>query len=310
MIGYDAALLATGGVPRLPHLPGAHLKNVFVLRHREHAEAILRAAERSERVVVLGASFIGMEVAASLRERGLEVTVVGEQSAPFEKQLGARVGAAFTALHRSRGVTFRLSSKVAALEGAQQVQSVRLEDGTILPADLVVAGFGVTPVTGEIAGLDLNDDGSVSVNALLRVADGLYAAGDIARFPLRGDGQPIRVEHWRVAQQQGRVAALNMAGGAVRYESVPVFWTIQYMKRLDYVGHATEWDDVIVHGNIETPEFLAYYSAYGKVVAAVGMDRDQDTAALIELFEARRDWTAAELGARPAELLAAMEQGG
>jgi NADPH-dependent 2,4-dienoyl-CoA reductase/sulfur reductase-like enzyme/nitrite reductase/ring-hydroxylating ferredoxin subunit len=305
---YDAALLATGAVPRRPHLPGAHLPGVFVLRGRGDAEAILARAERSERAVVLGTSFIGMEVAASLRERGLEVTVVGQEHAPFARTLGAEVGGAFTALHASRGVTFRLGQEVVALEGERELRLVRLADGAVLRADLVVIGFGVRPATDGLAGIDRDADGGVTVDDRLCVAEGLYAAGDIARFPLRGDGAPIRVEHWRVAQQQGRVAAHNMTGRTMRYAAVPVFWTIQYMKRLDYIGHADKWDEVVVHGDLGKPEFLAYYVRHGLVMAAVGIDRDQDTAALIALFEMRRDWTASELGERPAELLASLRR--
>jgi NADPH-dependent 2,4-dienoyl-CoA reductase/sulfur reductase-like enzyme/nitrite reductase/ring-hydroxylating ferredoxin subunit len=296
---YDAALLATGAAPSLPKLPGAHLRDVFLLRSRADADAILAAAERSGRAVVLGASFIGMEVAASLRERGLEVTVVGKEAAPFEKQLGAAIGNAFVGLHRKNGVSFRLGQEIDALEGDGAVRTVVLANGERLPADLVVIGFGVRPVTDYLRGVKLNEDGSVSVDATLKVSDGLYAAGDIARFPLMGDGAPIRVEHWRVAEQHGRVAALNMAEQGVRYDVVPVFWTIQYMKRLDYVGHATEWDDIVVHGDLGKPEFLAYYVKDEKVIAAAGLDRDQETAALIELFNERRDWTPEELGATP-----------
>jgi apoptosis-inducing factor 3 len=302
-LSYDAALLATGGAPVRPDIPGATLGNVFVLRSRDDADAILAQAERSERAVVLGASFIGMEVAASLRERGLEVTVVGKEAAPFEKQLGARIGNAFVDLHGKKGVTFRLGQEIQALEGDGKVQTVILRNGERLAADLVVIGFGVHPVTDYLQGVARNEDGSVSVDATLKVAEGLYAAGDIARFPLQGDGAPIRVEHWRVAEQHGRIAALNMAGQTVRYDAVPVFWTIQYMKRLDYVGHAVDWDDIIVHGDLEKPEFLAYYVKNGRVIAAAGLDRDQDTAALIELFHQRRDWTPDALSATPSQRL-------
>jgi NADPH-dependent 2,4-dienoyl-CoA reductase/sulfur reductase-like enzyme/nitrite reductase/ring-hydroxylating ferredoxin subunit len=298
---YDSALLATGAAPSLPHLPGAHLGNVFLLRSRQDADAILAQAERSERAVVLGASFIGMEVAASLRERGLEVTVVGQESAPFEKQLGARVGNAFVGLHRRQGVNFRLGASVRSLEGEHNVAAVALANGERLPADLVVIGFGVKPVTAYIQGVPLNQDGSITVDATLKAADGLYAAGDIARFPYRD--KFIRVEHWRVAQQHGSTAALNVLGQAIRYDAVPVFWTIQYMKRLDYIGHASEWDDIIVHGDLEKPEFLAYYVKNGLVVAAAGLDRDKETAALIALFEQRKDWTPEALGDTPSRLL-------
>lgn len=302
ILHYDAALLATGAAPSLPPLPGMHLRNVFMLRSKQDADAILAQAERSERAVVLGASFIGMEVAASLRERGLEVTVVGKEAVPFQSQLGDKIGGAFVGLHQKRGVGFRLNREIQALEGENAIQSVRLADGESLPADLVVVGFGVRPVTDYVQDIEASEDGGIPVDPHMKAGDGLYAAGDIARFPYRGDA--IRVEHWRVAQQQGRIAAHNMLGQDIGYSSVPVFWTIQYMKRLDYIGHASEWDDVVIHGDLEKPEFLAYYIKNGKVVAAAGLDRDRDTAALIVLFERQADWTAAALGSSPSSLLA------
>lgn len=302
-LAYDAALLAPGGIPRPSPVPGSEREAVFLLRSRTDADAILAQAERSRRAVVLGTSFIGMEVAASLCERGLEVTVVGQEAVPFEKRLGRAVGAAWQRLHESHGVQFRCGTRIAAFEGGQALQAARLESGERIPADLAVIGLGIRPATEDIAGLPRNEDGSVTVDAHLRVADGLYAAGDIARFPYRGDGAPIRVEHWRVAEQQGRCAALHMLGQPVRYDAVPVFWTIQYLKRLDYVGHAAEWDDLVLHGDPAKPELLAYYVKDGRVAAAAGLGRDQDTAALVALMEMRRDWTAEALGPSPARLL-------
>lgn len=300
---YDAALLATGSVPKPPSIPGAHLANVFTLRSREDAEAIVAQAERSARAVVLGASFIGMEVAASLRERGLDVVVVGQEATPFEKQLGPAVGSAFVALHERRGVRFRLASAVSGLDGRRAVAEVVLHSGERLPADLVVAGHGVAPATGFLEGVALDKDGGITVDVQLRAADGLFAAGDVARFPLYGAGPPARVEHWRVAQQQGRTAALNMLGKAVRFNSVPVFWTIQYMKRLDYIGHASVWEDVVLHGDPLRQDFLAYYVGDGRVLAAAGMGRDRDTTALMALFGRRQDWTPGALGEHPACLV-------
>jgi NADPH-dependent 2,4-dienoyl-CoA reductase/sulfur reductase-like enzyme/nitrite reductase/ring-hydroxylating ferredoxin subunit len=305
VIAYDTALVATGGTPMAPKLPGAHLRNVFLLRSIADADAILEQAERSERAVVIGLGFIGMEVAASLRERGLAVTVVGRDAAPFCRQLGEEVGQAFVTLHRQQGVEFRLGAGVRALAGERRVESVVLESGEHLDADLVVIGFGVKPATDFVEGVALNDDGSITVDRYLRAADRLYAGGDIARYTYRG--QDLRVEHWRVAQQHGRMAALNMLGKAVPYDTVPVFWTIQYFKQLDYIGHAASWDRLVLHGDMEKPEFLAYYIKDGHVAAAAGFDRSDDTAALIALFGRRQDWTAEELGESPANVLAGLQ---
>ncbi len=305
VLSYDAALVAPGGEPAPPPANGGAFDNVFLLRSRADADRLLAAAERSTRAVVVGVGFIGVEVAASLRERGLDVTVVAPQQEPFEKQLGAEIGAVFRHLHEGKGVRFRMGRQVAEFEGSgRTARAVRLDDGSVLEADLFVAELGVKPATGFLHGVARGDDGGVEVDAQLRAVDGLYVAGDSAAFPLRGDGPRIRVEHWRVAEQHGRVAALNMLGRAVPYDAVPVFWTIQYLKRLDYIGHAGQWDDIVVHGDLEKPEFIAYYVREGQVAAAIGWDRDTDTAALVALMTERRDWTPDALGPSPSKLLA------
>jgi NADPH-dependent 2,4-dienoyl-CoA reductase/sulfur reductase-like enzyme/nitrite reductase/ring-hydroxylating ferredoxin subunit len=300
-LAYEAALLATGGIPKTPKLPGADLGGVFLLRSAADADAIVAAAERARRAVVVGAGFIGMEVAASLRERGLEVTIVMPESAPFEHPLGPMIGAVFARLHEKEGVVLRAGEEVAGFEGEGVVSAVRLASGEPLPADLVVIGGGIRPATDMLRGVTLREDGGVLVDRRLRAADKLFAAGDVAAFPLYGDGTPIRVEHWRVAQQHGRHAALAMLGREAPFESVPYFWTIHFLKRLDYVGHATDWDDIIVDGDLQKPEFIALYVKAGRVDAVIGWDRDQDMARAINLFETRRDWPADALLAALAE---------
>jgi NADPH-dependent 2,4-dienoyl-CoA reductase/sulfur reductase-like enzyme/nitrite reductase/ring-hydroxylating ferredoxin subunit len=309
-LDYDAALVATGGAARPLDVPGGDLANVFVLRSREDAERIVAAAAGAKRCVVIGASFIGMEAAAGLRQRGLDVTVVGQESAPFDKQLGADVGNVYRKIHEEQGVKFRLGEKVGGLMGEGAVRAVRLAGGDEIAADLVVAGLGIVPATDFVTGAERGADNGLLVDARLRAADELYAAGDVAAFPLRGDGETIRVEHWRVAEQHGRVAALNMLGRDVVYDSVPVFWTIQYMKRLDYVGHASSKDDVLVRGDLGKQEFIAYYLRDGLVAAAAGMNRDQDMAAIIALMEAERNWLVEDLhpeGTSPVAVLAARQ---
>lgn len=294
-LGFDALLLATGAEPRPLPVPGGDLPGVFLLRAAADAEAISAAAEGALRAVVVGTGFIAMEAAASLRERGLEVTVVAPQPVPFERQLGPEIGGVFRRLHESKGVAFKLG-QVAAVEGEGRARGVVLEDGTALPADLVVAGLGVAPATGLLHGIaPLRKDGGVDVDATLRVAEGLYAAGDLAAFPMRGDGAPVRVEHWRVAQQHGRVAALNMLGRGIAYEAVPYFWTIQYRQRLDYAGHAEAWDGVEVDGSLDTPEFLAFFVKDGRAAAVAGWNRDRQMAAAIGLLSERREWSVGQL---------------
>lgn len=294
-LAYDVALLATGGTPRPFDVPGHTLKGVHLLRTAADAEAIVASAGCGRRVVLVGAGFVGLEAAASLRERGLEVAIVAPQHAPLEDRLGAEIGNVFRRVHEREGIVFHLGEEVEALEGeGGRVSRVRLKSGVVLEADLVVAGLGITPATALFQG-DRREDGGLTVDACLKVTDGLYAAGDIAAFPLYGDGPRIRVEHWRVAEQHGRIAALNMLGQTTYYDAIPVFWTISFLKRLDYVGHAADWNDVIVNGDLEKPEFLAFYVEGGQVTAVAGWGRDQQMAKAITLMTRRHDWSTDEL---------------
>ncbi len=294
-LACDAVLVATGGTPRRPAVPGAGLAGVFVLRDADDAAAIVNASGSARRVVVMGGGFIGLEAAASLRERGLEVVVVMPGQVPLEKQVGAEVGRALQRLHEGNGVSFRLGANVVRFEGGDAVEQVVLDDGTRLPADMVVAGLGIAPATGMLRGVALREDGGIAVDATLRVSETLYAAGDVAAFPLRGGGGRVRVEHWRVAQQHGIHAARAMMGRGAAFDAVPVFWTIHYMKRLDYVGHAETWDEIVFDGDLGKPEFLAFYVTAGRVEAVAGFDRDRQVAAAIGLMTDRSDWTAPDL---------------
>lgn len=305
-LGYEAALVALGGTPKRPEMPGAELPGVFMLRSATDAARIAQAAEGAKHVVVMGESFIGMEAAAALRQRDLSVTVVGRQSEPFEKQLGAQIGAVIRKLHEEKGVEFRLGAEVSAFEGRDRVQAVRLRDGALLPADLVVIGLGIAPATELLQGIALNEDGGIPVDRQLRAGDGLFAAGDVAAFPLYGEGAAIRVEHWRVAEQHGRVAARAMLGLDAAYTQVPYFWTSHFMKRLDYVGHAAGDDEMVLRGDLAQRQFIAYYLRNGTVAAAAGMNEDQNMAAVLALMGRRKDWTVEALhpaGSKPSEIL-------
>ncbi len=291
---YDAALIATGGEVVTPPFPGGGHAGVFTLRTQADAKAIVAKAERSQTAIVIGASFIGMEAAAALRERGLDVTVLATEAAPFEKQLGAEVGQVFQRLHESYGVRFRFGIKIARIEG-NPVSAVVLEGGERVAADLVIAGLGVRPATGFVRQLARPEDQGLLVDASLRLREGLFAAGDVAAFPGRGLGGVLRVEHWRVAEQQGRVAAHAMLGLPAKYDAVPFFWTIQYMKRLDYAGHASATDDIVIRGDLNKPAFIAYYLRQGEVAAAAGFDQDQDMAAVLALMSDQPNWRLEDL---------------
>lgn len=281
-ISFDAALLATGGTPVVPPLPGHDLHHVHVLRSLRDARAIMADIKDSARLVVLGSSFIGLEAASALRKRNIDVTVVAPDKVPFAKQFGDRLGAMFQRLHEENGVTFRLGETVSSLEGSEAVDEVVLKSGARLHTDAVLLGTGVKPATNMIEGLALDKNGAVIVDATMRAAPDIYAAGDIASFPLSEGGEHVRIEHWRVAQQHARVAARNMCGVKTRYAGVPFFWTYHYGKRFDYLGYANEWDDLIISGDPEKQAFLAFFSKSGHVAAVLACDREAATARLAE----------------------------
>ncbi|PRY08646.1 FAD-dependent oxidoreductase [Paraburkholderia sp. BL25I1N1] len=283
---YDTALLATGSVPKLPHIPGVELGGVHVLRSLDDAAALVDAVgddAGETQVVILGSSFIGLETASALRKRGTPVTVISPEKVPFARQFGERAGAMFRALHERNGVVFHLEAKVASLEGEEgNVHQVMLENGEHVAADIVLLGTGVTPATGFVEGLPLQKDGGVLVNAGMQAACGLYAAGDIAVFPLHEDQEPVRIEHWRVAQQHARIAAQNMCGARHRYVGVPYFWTYHFGKNFEYLGHASEWDEIVTDGDLDRQQFVSLYVKNDKVVAVLACEREAQTARLID----------------------------
>jgi NADPH-dependent 2,4-dienoyl-CoA reductase/sulfur reductase-like enzyme/nitrite reductase/ring-hydroxylating ferredoxin subunit len=292
---YDALLVATGGAPVRLNIPGSDLKNVCVLRSFADADSIIETAGRSRRAVVVGASFIGMEAAYSLRERGLDVTVVAPSREPFEMTLGREVGAVFRREHERHGVRFKLNSIVYGFEGSHPVEAVTLDSGESIETDMVVVGVGVRPVTQFLEGVELDQHGGVIVDSRLRAADGIYAAGDIVNFADPHTGERMRIEHWRTAQQQGRIAARNMLGRDVAFEGVPFFWTQQFDLTLRYVGHATSWEEIVYQGNVASHDFLAFYIKDDRVRAVAGMNRDRELAAVELLMQLDRMPTGEQL---------------
>ncbi|SEU03542.1 FAD-dependent oxidoreductase [Hymenobacter actinosclerus] len=294
---YDKLLLAPGCQPNtLPQLPGHELAGVLPLRTAQDAVRIREAATNARHVVIIGSSFIGMEAAASLAaedeaagNKNRRITVIARDKEPFMNVLGPKIGAMFRNLHRRHGVRFRAEADVQALEGENgRVTAVRLASGQRLPADVVVLGVGVRPATGFLAeAFELEKDGGLRVDAHLRAAEHVYVAGDVALFPLAAGLGQHRVEHWRLAQQHGACAARNMLGQEVAFAEVPFFWTQQFGKSLRYAGHATEWDEIIFHGDVRRQNFLALYAHRNRLVAAAALGRDDDMLVIMELL--RRD---------------------
>ena len=279
-LAYDAALLATGGTPNPLKLPGADLPQVFVLRSRNQAQEIMQSAKPGQKAVIIGDSFIALECAGALREYGLDVTILARHTVPFARQFCETVGKAIRARHEAHGVRFHTDGEATGIEGSEKVEAVLLDNGQRLPADLVLAGIGVTPATEAFSDLPRAEDQSLLVDGGMRLTEGLWAAGDIATFPL--NGQPHRIEHWRLAQQQARIAAANMLGGAEHYLDVPYFWTWHFGKNYDYLGHAETWDEVEFKGDPYHPPFIGLFGKNGVVAAAVACDEERAMAMLAE----------------------------
>ncbi|MDJ0364397.1 FAD-dependent oxidoreductase [Hymenobacter sp. H14-R3] len=284
---YDQLLLAPGSTPNLlPKLPGHNLAGVLPLRTKADADALLAATKNAQQVVIIGSSFIGMEAASSLIAEGRAVTVIAQEKVPFVRVLGPEIGAMFQKLHEEKGVQFETEAEATSILGERgHAVGVELKSGKLVPADVVILGVGVRPATDFLKeAFTLEKDGGLAVDEYLQAAANVYAAGDIARFPLAATGQPTRIEHWRVAQQHGQAAARNMLGQQQKFTAAPFFWTQQYGKSLRYAGHAEKWDEITCHGDVAQQDFLALYVLDGRIVAAAGMGRDTDMIYITELL--------------------------
>jgi NADPH-dependent 2,4-dienoyl-CoA reductase/sulfur reductase-like enzyme len=254
------------------------------LRTLEHSQAIVEATKTARRAVVIGSSFIGLEVAASLRARNIEVHVVGPDDVPLAKVMGPELGGFIRKVHEKNGVKFHLGTRPKSIEA----ESVTLENGERVPADLVVIGVGVRPAVSLAEDAGLATDHGVVVDEYLETsAPDVFAAGDIARWPDPHSGERIRVEHWVVAERQGQTAARNMLGKREKFAAVPFFWTAQYDVGINYVGHATKWDRIEVDGSFDEHNAAVRFIADGKTVALATIYRDRESLELERELELR-----------------------
>jgi 3-phenylpropionate/trans-cinnamate dioxygenase ferredoxin reductase component len=270
-VAYDALLLATGAEPKRPPIAGADLDGVHVLRTVEDSDALRAVIDRGGRLVVVGAGWIGCEVAASARQKGMEVALVEPQSVPLQGVLGPELGAFYRDVHADHGVALHLGTGVEAIEGDGRAERVRTSDGTVLDCDAVVLGVGVGPRTALAEGV-LDVDNGILVDASLRAsADGVFAAGDVANHdhPLLGR---LRVEHWANALEQGPTAARAMLGQDVVYDRVPYFFSDQYDVGMEYAGHSRPDDDVVFRGDPSSREFVVFWVRDGRVTAGMNVN--------------------------------------
>lgn len=271
---FDRLLLATGAEPvRLP-VPGADRSHVFVLRSLADSRAIVERAGQARSVVVIGAGFIGLETAAALRARALDVHVVAPDALPLQKVLGKELGRFIRSLHERHGVRFHLEDTAIRINP----DSVTLASGDVLAADLVIVGIGVRPRTSLAEGAGIEVGNGIRVDAFLETGHpGIFAAGDVAEWQDGSGGERRRVEHWVVAERQGQIAALNMLGERQQYVEAPFFWSVHYDVAIRYVGHGAGWDAVEIDGDIAADDCLVRYQAGGRTIAVATIGRDRES---------------------------------
>ncbi len=302
---FDAALLASGGLPRRPSLPGGSSPGCHLLRSWADARRLLAGVESAKDVLMVGAGFIGLELASSLRDRGIGVTVVAPEAIPLSRIVGDRVGSFVRKRHEEHGVTFMLGCQPTSVSAEPARKRVALSNGSSVEADLVVFGLGITPALEYLEGTGLAEGGAVPVDATLATrAPGVFAAGDIAMVPDPLTGEGRRVEHWVVAERQGQHVARAMLGSRARYDEVPFFWTRQAGFSLKYVGYARTFDRVACRGVVEEGSFLAAYFQQGKLKAAASVRRGVESVAMAEIIRRNLPLSPAQIEDESFDLLA------
>lgn len=287
-VPFDALLIATGGRNRRVSIPGGDLEGIYSLRTVQDADRIREAMRASRRVVVVGMGFIGSEVAASLRQKGLDVVAIDPSKTPLFRVLGEAVGQTIADLHRAHGVRTVFQDTVAAFEGTRRVESVVTKGGLRFPCDFAVVGIGIEPAVEMLADCGIQVDNGVVVDEYCETnVRGIYAAGDVANHYHPVFGRHIRVEHWQNAIKQGTAAARNMAGKRIAYDAIHWFWSDQFAANLQYAGFHTTWEQLVVRGDLHSGNFLACYVNGGRIDGSVGLNRAKDVHRIMPVIKAR-----------------------
>ena len=295
-VQFDVLLIATGGRNRRLSIPGSELAGIYSLRTVEDADRIKAEIVAGRRVVVVGMGFIGSEVAASLRQKELDVVAIDPARTPLFRVLGQAVGQRIADLHHAHGVRTIFEDTVAAFEGTRRVARVITKAGLRLECDFVVTGVGIEPVVDILEGSGIDVDNGVVVDQYCQTnVPGIYAAGDVANHYHPVFERQIRVEHWHNAIKQGAAAARNMIGRATPYDEIHWFWSDQYEANLQYAGFHTQWEELIVRGRVDSSSFLACYINDGRIDAVVGLNRGKDVRRAMPLIKSRRKLNLSQL---------------
>jgi 3-phenylpropionate/trans-cinnamate dioxygenase ferredoxin reductase component len=295
-VSFDALLIATGGRNRTVSIPGVDLDGIYSLRTVQDADGIRAEMIAGRRAVVVGMGFIGSEVAASLRQKGLDVVVIDPSKTPLFRVLGEAVGQTIAKLHRDHGVRMIFEDTVAAFEGTRRVGCVVTKAGVRLECDFAVVGIGIEPAIEALADSGIHVDNGVVVDEYCQTnVSGIYAAGDVANHYHPVFDRRIRVEHWQNAIKQGAAAARNMLGRRIAYDEIHWFWSDQYDANLQYAGFHTQWEQLIVRGRLDSGSYLACYVNAGRIDAAVGLNRGKEVRRVMPLIKARRPVNLAQL---------------
>jgi NAD(P)H-nitrite reductase large subunit/nitrite reductase/ring-hydroxylating ferredoxin subunit len=281
---YDKLLIASGSKPIMPYIPGNELKNIFTVRDLAEVRELVQRTKESKKCVIIGSSFIAMEAASSLSDYDIDITIVTKDKLPFERILGDELGKFLLDEFKDKGIKFNLSTEPVEFIGNEYVKKIKLSNDEIINTDFVLIGIGVKPSTDFINGKTL-DDGSLEVDEYLKFTKDVYAAGDLANYPSSFSDNRVRVEHWRTAQQHGKVAAKNMLNKNEKFTSVPFFQTSQLGQNIQYVGTGEEWEEIFIDGEIKENNFIVYYLKNDQVNAVVGAGKDEEMIMVEELFK-------------------------